>query len=370
MEKLQPKQEYLENILQLPCPSCGNQLAYSAEKQNINCTHCGFVKALDSANDMVREQCLKTATKAMQSYTPKSIAKKVIDCKACGAQLMIQDDTIATSCNFCGSKKVNEKSLDKNLIKPQGIIPFQVDKKTAETKFRDWIKEGWFKPNKLKTLANLGEIHGIYVPFWTYDTQTYTRWSGQAGFHYYVTETYTNSDGETQSRQVQKTRWEYRNGDFDKFFDDILVVASKGLPHKVITPIYPYQLEKVINYTNDLMIGWESEIYSLEVTDGYRIADKKIDEKVRDIAQKSLGGDTQKNLSLNTEKWDQTFKHIILPVWLCSYVYNNKTYQFAINGQTGKINGTKPTSWFKIIGLVLFIIALIAAISFFASQNN
>ncbi|BDS12647.1 hypothetical protein [Aureispira anguillae] len=354
--------DFLENVLELPCPTCGSELSYSASKQQINCNHCGFVKPYDEANDLVEEQCLEKAIQSMSYFVPKAIHKKVVDCGSCGSRLMIEDDKVLIRCNFCGSEKVNESAMDKNLIQPQGIVPFKIDAKEAKQKFRDWIQEGWFKPNKLQHLAELGDVHGIYVPFWTYDTQTHTNWSGEAGYHYYETEFYTDSDGEEQTREVQKTRWEYKRGAIDHFFDDVLIVASKGLPHKVITPIYPFKLEEVVNYSPTLMVGWEAEIYSLDVSEGYQVAEKKMTEELRSRASDALGGDTQRNLSVNIQRWDQTFKHIILPVWICSYIYNDKTYQFAVNGQTGKIHGTKPTSWFKVLGLILLIVAIIAAI--------
>ncbi len=369
MQEFEQNPDFIESVLQLPCPTCGGELSYSAKKQNINCNHCGFVKPYDQANDMIQEQSLENAAKAMSHFTPQSVQKKVIDCGSCGSQIMIQDDAVSVRCNFCGSEKVNEKALDKNLIQPQGIIPFAVDKQEAKNKFSEWIKTGWFKPNKLKTLAALGDVHGIYVPFWTYDAKTYTQWSGEAGYHYYVSESYTDSEGNSKTRQVKKTRWEYHSGSFDKFFDDILVVASKGLPHKVITPIYPFELDKVVNYSNDLMVGWEAEIYSLDVMEGYDVADQKMDDELRSMSKSALGGDTQRGLSVHSQKWGQTFKHLILPVWICSYMYNEKTYQFAVNGQTGKINGSKPTSWVKVTFFVLFIILVIVGIYLGVNAN-
>ena len=370
MEEFEHNPEFLENVLLLPCPTCGGELSYSTKKQQINCDHCGFVKPYDQANDMVQELSLENAAKAMSQFTPKTINKKVIDCESCGSQIMIEDDAVSIRCNFCGSEKVNEKAIEKNLIQPQGIIPFMISKQEAKDKFKEWIKKGWFKPNKLKTLAALGDVHGIYVPFWTYDAKTHTQWSGEAGYYYYETETYTDSDGETQTREVQRTRWEYHRGNFDKFFDDILIVASKGLPHKVITPIYPFELEKVVNFSNNLLVGWEAEIYSLDVLEGYQIADKQMDKELRRIASNALGGDTQRGLSVHSQKWGQTFKHIILPVWICSYQYNDKTYQFAVNGQTGKINGSKPTSWIKVTFFILFIIAISFGIYYLVTLNN
>ena len=117
------------------------------------------------------------------------------------------------------------------------------------------------------------------------------------------------------------------------------------------------------------MLGWESEIYSLDVLDGYHVAEEQMDAQLRDMASDDLGGDTQRRLRVTIEKWGQTFKHVVLPVWLCSYIYNDKTYRFAVNGQTGKINGTKPTSWFKVVGLILTIVAVIAVIFYFLMKD-
>ena len=142
------------------------------------------------------------------------------------------------------------------------------------------------------------------------------------------------------------------------------------MPHRIITPIFPYDLDKVINYNNELMVGWESEIYSLDVLEGYEVAEGQMDATLHQMASSRLGGDTQRGLRVRSEKWDQTFKHIMLPVWMCSYIYNDKTYQFAVNGQTGKINGTKPTSWVKVVSLIIFIVAIIATIVFFVMQQQ
>ena len=360
--------KYIESILELPCPSCGNQLSYSAKTGNIRCGHCGFSRTVDQASDMVEERSLRHAAEQMQTYTPQAVEKKVIDCGSCGAQLMLAEDQVATRCNFCGSEKVNETAQQKNMIQPQGIIPFQIPKRVASDKFREWIAKGWFKPNKLQRLADLEDIHGIYVPFWTYDAKTFTRWSGEAGHYYYETEYHTNAEGEQEEEKVKKIRWEHHSGSFDHFFDDVLIVASKGLPHKMITPIYPYELDKVINYSNELMVGWESEIYSLDVMEGYKIAEEQMDAWLHSEVEDRIGGDEQRHIQLNTEKWNQTFKHVLLPVWLCSYIYNDKTYQFAINGQTGKISGQKPTSWVKVVFAILVVIAVIAGIVYLTKR--
>jgi predicted RNA-binding Zn-ribbon protein involved in translation (DUF1610 family) len=356
-----------ESIVKLPCPNCGSQLSYSAEKELINCGHCGFSRDFDKSNDLVVEQSLAQAATQARQYKPKESGKKVIDCSGCGAQLMIDDTEVSVRCNFCGSEKVNEKAFEQNLIQPQGVLPFKIAKKEAVAKFREWIKKGWFHPNKLKKLAALGDVHGIYVPFWTYDAESYAEWRGEAGHYYYVTEqVYEN--GEWKSKQVRKTRWEWRSGSFYQNFDDVLILASKGLPEKIIDKITPFDLNEVINHNPELMVGWESEIYSVEVKEGYSKAEVKMMHQIRQRAGSELrsGADTSRGLSVSADFYKQTFKHIILPVWLCTYRYNDKAYQFAVNGQTGKINGQKPLSAIKIAILVIFILIIVGVIAFFA----
>lgn len=369
MEHQEHNPEYLKSVLELPCPACGNQLAYSAAKQNIVCRHCGFSRTVDQANDMVQERCLREAAQQMKTYTPQTIDKKVVDCSRCGAQLMIEEDQVATRCNFCGSEKVNEKAQEINMIQPQGIIPFKISKRASRDKFKQWIAEGWFTPNKLKRLAQLGDIHGIYVPFWTYDAQTFAKWTGEAGFYYYETEYDTDEEGNTVTREVQKTRWEYRSGSFKHFFDDVLVIASKGVPHALISSLQPFALSEVINYSNELMVGWESEIYSVDVLTGYRQAEQMMDTRLVSMAERKIDGDTHRNIRVDAEKWDQTFKHILLPVWLCTYQYNNKTYQFALNGQTGRIVGSKPSSPYKVAFAIFLVLLVIGGIIFLVTRS-
>jgi hypothetical protein len=133
--------------------------------------------------------------------------------------------------------------------------------------------------------------------------------------------------------------------------------------------IYPFNLEALINYDPRLLLNWEAEVYTIEVDKGYTMASGIMDKRLYEMSAARLGGDTYRNLSLNTQKTSQTFKHIILPVWIAAYQYNNQTYQFAINAQTGRVSGEKPYSWIKIFFACLFAVGIIALI-YYISENN
>lgn len=345
----------------LPCPSCGSQLRYSAEEQKITCDHCGYKEAVDKSNDQVIEQCLDNAIAEAPTYIPEKEGKKVLECQNCGANFMVDQDKVKVSCGFCGSIKVNTEAFEHKFFQPQGIIPFYISRKQAEISFAKWIKQGAFHPNKLKRLAKMDSLHGIYIPFWTYDAQTESRWSGQAG-HYVNRTPKLNRNGRMSAPQQQQISWRSGSGHLSHFFDDIQVVASGGLAQRHMNKILPFNTNEVVNFDPRLLLDWEAEVYSVDVEQGYQMAEIIMDQKIRNMCAAQLGGEEQRNLHINSSKSNLTFKHIILPIWIASYEYMGKVYHFTINGQTGKTGGQKPISYFKVGAMIFVFIAFLVAV--------
>ena len=353
--------ENIENALHLPCPSCGNQLGYTAENKKISCGHCGYAEQVNTSNDKVVETALGNDLSSVRNFVPTDVNKKVFDCKNCGAKFMVASDQLRITCGFCGSDNVNVDALEHQYIKPVGIIPFYISKEEANTKFQRWIKQGAFHPNKLKKLSKVEGLHGLYIPFWTYDAKTQSTWEGQAGYYTQTNVPLPTATGSVRNQQVPKIRWQRKSGRLNHFFDDVLVVASGKIEQKEVNKM-PFRLEEVVNYDPKLIMGWESEIYQIELDAGYTIAEKLMDHRLRNMCSAQLGGDTQRNLHVSSSKSSQTYKHIVLPFWICSYTYQSTIYRFLINGQTGRVYGQKPTSWFKVALLVLVIVLIIVGI--------
>jgi len=351
----------VENAMHLPCPSCGNQLKYKAEKRQISCGHCGYGEEVNAANDKVIETELGKDLKGAKSFAAKDVNKKVFNCGNCAAKFMVESDQMRITCGFCGSDNVNLDALEHQYIKPVGIIPFYVSKEEANSKFQRWIKQGAFHPRKLKKLSRVEGLHGLYIPFWTYDAKTQSSWSGQAGYQTQTSVPIPTANGNLRRQTVPKIRWQHKTGNLTHFFDDVLVVASGQIEQQEVNKM-PFLLEEVVNYDPKLIMGWESEIYQIELDKGYTIAEQLMDHRLRNMCSAQLGGDTQRNLQVSSKKFAQTYKHIVLPFWICSYTYQNKIYRFLINGQTGRVYGQKPTSWIKVALLVLLIILIFVGI--------
>jgi DNA-directed RNA polymerase subunit RPC12/RpoP len=349
------------DVLQLPCPSCGGKMRYSAEKQKIACQYCGYTEEIDKANDLIVEQPLDATITMASSFVPENQGRKVFDCDNCGSKFMIEATEVAVNCTFCGSNNVNVEAFVHQYIQPSGIIPFKVAENQGLESFQKWLRQGIFHPNSLKRLAKVENLHGIYLPFFTYDANTVANWSGEAGFHYTETRK-VRVNGQMQTQTVTKTRWVPKSGTLRHFFDDVLVVASNGLKQKEITAVYPFLLDEAVNYDPKLLLGWEAEVYSLTLEEGAQVSEQMMDEELRQMASRALGGDTQRRLRVVSKKFDKTYKHIILPIWLATYVYKDKVYHFVVNGQTGKISGKKPLSWLKIAFAVLLFVGFLATL--------
>lgn len=357
-------QENLERIVNVPCSACGGEMTYDPGKQLLLCGNCGNTRDIPRAADGVQERSFADAARLADRPTGFAVASKVFHCNGCGANTSVDPDQVSFNCPFCGSTNVNAEAHEARVIRPSGILPFKVTKQSALEKFKTWIGKGFFAPGNLKRLAKLDLIRSVYLPFWTYDADTFSEWQAEAGYYYYTTEHYTDSNGNSHTRQVRHTRWEWVSGYHDKSFDDVLVLGSSGLEQNFVDDIFPFELQEVVNFDGRFILGHESEVYQRDVQAGYEVAEDIMDGIIETEITRRIPGDTHRGLRVSTQRSNITFKHLLLPIWIAAYTYNAKVYRFLVNGQTGKISGKKPVAVWKIVVLVLVILAAIAGIYF------
>jgi hypothetical protein len=244
------------------------------------------------------------------------------------------------------------------------LLPFAVEEAQVTQSFSSWISGLWFRPNALKQLAQLGKVQGVYIPHWTFDSLTESFWSAESGTHYYETESYTDSEGNQQTRRVRKTRWRHVTGRYSSFFDDCLVHASKGVDAGLMRKIYPYETAALVSYDPRFLAGWAAEDYQREMSDCWPDAKNYMDGEIRSGCIRQIPGDTHRGLRIKSSYLNRTYKLCLLPVWIAVYRYSGEVYPCLVNGQTGEIHGKAPLSVVKIIMAVLFVLALIAGVYF------
>jgi predicted RNA-binding Zn-ribbon protein involved in translation (DUF1610 family) len=347
----------MERVVNVPCKTCGSEMTYSPEKQLLDCKHCGATREIPTASDLVIETPFSETLDLSEEPHGFGAETKVFHCKGCGSDTAVPPKQVEFNCPFCGSTNVNADAHELQTVRPKGILPFIIGAEVAMNKFKEWIGRGFFTPGALKRQAQLKKLAGVYIPFWTFDADTASSWTAEAGYYYYVTETYT-SNGKTMTRQVRHTRWVYTSGYYEHAFDDVLVVASKGVTQSNAEKVYPYDLTKVVNYDSHFILGLSSEVYQVGPQEGFTTGEQIMNAHIYQACAKMIPGDTHRNLSINTRKSNIHFKHLLLPLWVSAYQFKGKTFQFLINGQTGKIGGQKPVS----IGKVLLVVGAVIAV--------
>lgn len=343
-----------EHTQNYTCPGCGSNMVFDPETQTLKCHYCESSQEVLPKDTEIKEYDFETAEDS--APTNWGNETKVLHCKNCGSQIVLAAVDSASSCSFCGSSYIvkNEESPG---IAPESLIPFKISQKKAVEMFSKWIKKRFFAPKALKTKHKSEKINGVYVPCWTYDADTHSNYTAEVGTYYYVTETYTEN-GESKTRQVRKTRWSFTSGNYSKFYDDVLVNASKQTEGGLMAALEPFHLNELTGYDPKFLSGFAAERYSVGLKEGFQKAKGIIDGYIHSSVRGQIYGDEVRNLHIGTSYFNIKFKHILLPVWISAYTYKNKVYRYMVNGQTGEVQGHAPVSPIKIALLITSILAV------------
>ncbi len=355
-----------------PCPQCGARLDFDPSARGLSCPYCGFHEKIERGDPH------EVAEHDYQEYLTREEGKgKAIEgrssqtkCTGCGAVVLLEDKVATERCPFCGTHLETRPEAAQAMIPPESLLPFSVDLRIARDKFGEWLNSLWFAPSELKRVANLGQLTGVYLPFWTYDAMTYTFYEGQRGEDYQETEYYTETrpDGTTEqrSRTVTRTRWYSVSGEVQHFFDDMLVCGSRSLPADLIDDLGAWHLEKLEPFNPSYLSGFKTERYAVGLKDGLKRAKELMQPTIDSLICRDIGGDHQRIDSKQTRYSAITFKHLLLPAWVAVYRYQDRAFQVLVNGRTGRVTGYRPYSWWKIVSLVALILLAVILVAVLA----
>jgi len=208
------------------------------------------------------------------------------------------------------------------------------------------------------------------TPYWTFDAQLHASYSGQRGEYYYETKRVRNANGKMVTQRVRKTRWYPTSGNVSGFVDDTLVEASKQRKGRIPSKIARWNLKLLQPFNSSFLRGFVTEKYTIPLKNGHLAAKAEAEDIARRWCRQDIGGDTQRVSSMNMKLSEETFKHILLPVYISAYRYNGKEYNFFVNGENGQISGTRPYSFWKIFLTVLLVVLIIGLIVFFNTASD
>lgn len=349
----------------LNCSGCGALLHFNPGTHNLLCDYCGVSNAIENAPDsnVILPYDYDEFIAGIDN-NKQSADLKVVNCKNCGSQTILDQFVTSDKCPFCTAPLVLDLESGQQYVPPHYILPFAITQQQGIEFFKKWLKSLWWAPNNLakKVSDSSSALKGVYLPHWTYDTYTVTDYSGERGDYYYTTETYTetvNGREETRTREVRHTSWSYTSGTVECNFQDLMVPASNSLPEKTLNKLGPWNFDMLTKFDERYMSGFRSETYQLKPEQGFVKAAEQTVGTINSAIRDDIGGDEQRIDSMDTQYLDKAIKYLMLPVWVSAYNYNNKIYQFTVNASTGEVIGQRPVSAIKIILAVLLLIVLI-----------
>lgn len=363
---LDPAAEAAPSDHRFACPSCGSELRFSPGAGKLVCDHCGHDESIEEHRGRIPELDLR----AVEHGGPPPAAMQeapFVQCPNCGARVELGTDEHAGECPFCATPLVTDTGIARQ-IKPQAQLPFLIPESEARAAMSRWLGRLWFAPSDLVEYVRAGRaMQGVYVPYWTYDAETSTEYTGQRGTVHYESRPVSvvvNGREQTQMQQVARVAWRPASGRVARKFDDVLVLGSSSLPKRFTDALAPWDLSALSAYEPKFLAGFRAEGYTVPVEKAYGEAKEIMNGVIQADVRRDIGGDRQQIGRLSTEVGALTFKHVLLPVWLAAYRYRGKSFRFVVNGRTGTVQGERPYSTTKIALVVIIMLLLAAALAF------
>lgn len=354
------------------CPACGAPAEWNPGKQKLICPFCGNESPyrIDRETGKVAEHdldgALRQTAAADREFHDQA---RTVQCQSCRAVMTFPADRVGQNCEFCGSPALIAYDAIKSPIKPEGVLPFRIDRNRVREDIRGWWRRKWLAPGRLATAALVDTVKSFYIPYWTFDARAHCPWEAEAGHYYYVNVPGTDSKGRPVMRQERRVRWEPASGVVDHVFDDDLVPGTTGVAPGLLRQIEPFPTGECVPYDTAFLAGHVVEHYQVNLTEAAGDSEAQMRATLEQLCARQVPGDTYRNLVIHPSFSARTFKHLLVPIWLLVYMFGPRSYQVVVNGYTGRMAGKYPYSPWKIAFLIL--LALIAvAIFVIANSNN
>jgi len=348
-----------------PCRQCGGQLLFEISKQLLACPSCGYEADIDvSALPVPEEREFAAAVSELRAVaaagSPKVVTdEKEIVCQNCGGHTSFTGTLTAIRCPYCATPIQRDDVHDAPArLAIDGVLPFRVDERTGTELVEKWINSRWFAPTEFKKYNETGSFKRVYAAYFTYDSETVTDYRGQRG----VTYTVTVGSGENR-RTETRTDWTYVAGQVANSFDDVTVLANTGFDARRVKALEPWPTQDAKPFSPEFVAGHLSRTYDRDVEACFPEAKAEMDSAIEHTVRRDIGGDKQRINRIDTRHLTLTYKHLLLPIWLLTVIYDGKPYQVFMNGITGEIQGARPWSRVKIAALVTVVILVLVLIA-------
>ena len=320
------------------CKGCGAPIEFSGNDGELVCMYCGAHMTIAELRD--RGEKYDSTVEVDGDVKEQSIDVDGYKCQSCGAELIVDGDTTATVCAFCGSSAIIRERLSGESM-PAKIIPFSYGREQAKEQFRRWCKKGILTPTQFKKNTFVESMTGMYVPFWLYDYD--------AGCHMnaHATQVSHHREGDyevTTTRHFKVVR------DANATFTLVPADASEKMPDDMMDLLEPFDYSKLKDFEMPYLSGFTSEKYTYNSEQMAQRVENRVRTYIFSETRNTINGYSSVNIeNSNVRLRRKNAVYTLLPVWMISYRYKGENHILAINGETGKQVGTLPIAKEKLL---------------------
>ena len=340
------------------CPACGASLTFGSQSQQLDCANCGNSFPLETIQQLESVQVENTTDDQLQwqymgggGYTEEEAAHlRSYRCQACGAEIITDEEVAATECVYCGNPSVMPQVFS-GAYRPDGVIPFKKSKQEAQNALREHCRGKKLLPRGFMDENRIEKVTGVYVPFWLFEADA------EADMTYKATKIATHREGNYMVTNTAHFLL-HRGGHLG--FNAVPVDGSKKMDDTLMESIEPYESDKAEAFNTGYLSGYQAQRYDLDAAE----CQPRANERIRQSVTAAMAGTVMGYASavpVNTQIQLQQgqVRQVLMPVWMLNTRWQDKTYTFAMNAQTGRFIGDLPVDkgkfWKWLLGLALGI---------------
>ncbi len=369
-----PPEEDGREVVDFRCPHCDGATAYSTDDGGLTCSFCGYHEApqveVVGKGAQEFEFTVETVERSTNGWGEE---RKELVCNSCASHITLSTEMLSHTCPFCGSNAVVQTRAPQDVLRPRFLVPFATTTEDCRKQTAKWLQNNWMLPKDLQSLARTTEYTPIYIPFWTFDARTTASWRAEV----------YNTNAKRRRHSAPNWKWErhfllklgdgdevwdWESGAVSLFTDDMLVSGSSQLSLTLLSQLGGYQLGDLVPYTATFLAGLSAQAYEVDLETAWEHARRLMRARTKEACQKQASAQNMRNFSMNLDFSEESWRYILLPLYLATYRYGDKVFQVMVNGQTGVIAGQRPVDWRK-VGWILagaflpaLLFALIAAV--------
>lgn len=344
------------DVIDFKCPQCFATTAYSVPDGGLRCAHCGYYEAPSQA---VVGKAAEEFEFTLETMSVAGLAqgwgetRKEMQCQSCQAKTSLPQGHLTHTCPFCGSTQVLQQDAAQDMLRPRFLVPFKVDADVCLKIAREWLGSSWMTPKSLKSLASVASFTGIYLPYWTFDAESLAHWRAQVGHQ--VSDSYYDSSSKSWKTRT-KTVWRWESGQVRRIFDDVLIPGTNSLSLVLLEHLQDFDTSQFVPYEPAYLAGFLAQAYDIQLDHAWTVARDMMREETRLKCRDQASTSQIRQFTMSLDFSDESWRYVLLPVYVAVYRYENKVFQVMVNGQTGMIAGQRPVDWPKvwlaIIGMV------------------